>query len=290
MKYVLPILVAYPYFSKYVRESLLSRDPADFTLIVDSGAFTAWNTGAEIQMDDYISFLRGLPSEWNMRAIQLDAIAQPAKTRENYDRMRDAGLDVIPVFTRGAPMEDRDYFYENTDYIAVGGIADKQNRAYLRHLMQTNEGRKVHWLGYTDLKEIVHFKPASTDSSGITGSQRYGSLPYYVGRGKMKVLARKKFIERPPADFITATRKRGFTMQEIQRLGERESWRGAVRKPEEGPRGFASFIGFCHHIARNADIERNTGTKMYLAFATDKDMMGAFHALDFMEERECMTP
>ena len=29
---------------------------------------------------------------------------------------------------------------------------------------------------------------------------------------------------------------------------------------------------------------------MYLAFATDKDMMGAFHALDFMEERECMTP
>ncbi len=289
MKYVLPILVAYPYFSKYVMEALASRDPDEFILMVDSGAYTVWNSGGEVPMDDYIRFLRGLPSEWNFWAIQLDAIAQPGKTREHYDLMREAGLDVIPVFTRGAPMEDRDYFYEHSNYIAVGGIADKQNRAYLRYLMQTNDGRKVHWLGYTDLKEIIHFRPASTDSSGITGSQRFGAMSYYVGRGKMKTLQRSVFSERPPADFIAATRRRGFTMKEIHRLGEREAWRGAVRKPEDGPRGFASFVAYTHHLARNIEIERRTGTKMYLAFATERDLMGAFYALDFMKERECLT-
>ena len=288
MTFRLPILVAYPYFNADVRKFLSERDPNDFSLIVDSGAFTAWNSGGGISMDAYLRFLKGLPSDWDMRAIQLDAIAQPAKTRENFDVMREQ-MDVIPVFTRGAPMEDRDYFYEHADYIAVGGIADKQNRAYLRHLMQTNNGRSVHWLGYTDLKEIIHFRPASTDSSGITGSQRFGSIPYYVGRGKMKTLQRSVFCERPPADFIASTRRRGFTMKEIQRLGEREAWRGAVRKPEDGPRGFASFVAYTHHIARNIEIERHTGTKMYLAFATEKDLMGAFHALDFMKERECLT-
>lgn len=290
MNYVLPILVAYPYFSKEVREALLARDPSEFTLIVDSGAFTAWNSGGEVVMDDYIKFLRGLPSEWNFRAIQLDAIAQPEKTKQNYDVMLDAGLDVIPVFTRGAPMEHRDYFYEHTDYIAVGGIADKQNRAYLRHLMKTNGGRKVHWLGYTDLNEIIHFKPASTDSSGITGAQRYGQIPYYVGRGKLKSLARSKFTSKPPADFINSCKQRGFTVAEVQRLGSAEAWKGAVRKhPDDNPRGLASFIAYTQHIARNMDIEANTGTKMYLAFATATDMMGAFHALDFMKERSCTT-
>lgn len=290
MSYVLPILVAYPYFKKEIREALLTRDPSEFTLMVDSGAFTAWNSGGEISMSAYIKFLRSLPDEWSFRAIQLDAIAQPEKTKDNYDQMRQEGLDVIPVFTRGAPLEHRDYFYEHTDYIAVGGIADKQNRAYLRHLMKTNGGRKVHWLGYTDLDEIIHFRPASTDSSGITGAQRYGQIPYYVGKGKMKSLPRTKFISKPPHDFMVATQKRGFTVSEIRRLGVRESWKGAVRKhPDNDPRGLASFIAYTHHIARNIDIEKNTGTKMYLAFATQRDMMGAFEALDFMKERGCTT-
>ena len=240
-------------------------------------------------MDAYLRFLKGLPSDWDMRAIQLDAIAQPAKTRENFDVMREQ-MDVIPVFTRGAPMEDRDYFYEHADYIAVGGIADKQNRAYLRHLMKTNDGRKVHWLGYTDLKEIVHFRPASTDSSGVTSAQRYGQAACYMGRGKMRTFPKTKFRERPPQDFITQTRRRGFTLDEIKRLGINESWKGAVRKPGKDPRGFASFVSYTHHLARAIDIEQNVGTKMYFAFATATDLAGLFYAWDFMKERECTTP
>lgn len=58
----LNILVAYPYFSEGIRSFLSERDPSTFRLIVDSGAFTAWNTGAEVTMEGYTKFLKTIPS------------------------------------------------------------------------------------------------------------------------------------------------------------------------------------------------------------------------------------
>lgn len=52
------ILVAFPYFSKQIQKTLDNTDPNDFRLIIDSGAFTAWNLNKEISFDDYCTFLK----------------------------------------------------------------------------------------------------------------------------------------------------------------------------------------------------------------------------------------
>ena len=59
----LNILIAYPYFSKspdaYIK-SLNNIKNKKFRFLLDSGAFTAWKAGNEINIDDYCSFLENL--------------------------------------------------------------------------------------------------------------------------------------------------------------------------------------------------------------------------------------
>ena len=47
------ILVAFPYFSKAIIKLLDNTDPNIFRLIIDSGAFTAWNTNKPIIFNEY---------------------------------------------------------------------------------------------------------------------------------------------------------------------------------------------------------------------------------------------
>ena len=67
----LNILVAFPYFSQGIYRFLSEKDPSTFRLIVDSGAFTAWNTGREIRLDDYMKFLKSIPSHWDLSLIHI---------------------------------------------------------------------------------------------------------------------------------------------------------------------------------------------------------------------------
>ena len=83
----LNLLVAYPYFSQKIRETLSKHDPDTFRLIIDSGAFSAWNSRKVIEFDDYCRFLDTIPSHWDYKAVQLDVFGDPVKTLENYYRM-----------------------------------------------------------------------------------------------------------------------------------------------------------------------------------------------------------
>lgn len=284
----LNILVAYPYFSDGIRAHLSERDPSTFRLIVDSGAFTAWNTGAEVTMEGYTKFLKTIPSSWDWRAVQLDVYGDPEGTYANWQRMLDMGWhDIMPVFTRGDSLERLEEFYEATDYIMFGGIAfGGENKNYIKWFAERNKGRRVHWLGFVNLPFIKHYRPESVDSSSITSAQRYGSIVYYRGHGELKTLQKSDFAKRPPLDFLRECERRGFTMDELRQLGSSQAWTGAVRVPSKDDlRGFASFVTYTHHVWRGIEVERNLGTKVYLAFATEQDMAGAFHAYDFMQQR-----
>ena len=284
----LNILVAYPYFTEGIRNYLMERDPSTFRLIVDSGAFTAWNTGAEVTMEGYTKFLKTIPKSWEWKAVQLDVYGDPEGTYTNWKRMIDMGFeDVMPVFTRGDSLERLDEFYEATDYIMFGGIAfGGENKNYIKWFSEANKGRRVHWLGFTNMPFIKHYQPESVDSSSITSAQRYGSIVYYKGGGVLKTLNKKDFAKRPPIHFLNESIKRGFTLKELKCLGRSESWVGAVKTPnKKNLKGFASFVSYTHHVWRGFDVEDNLGTKIYLAFATEQDMAGSFDAYDFMKAR-----
>jgi hypothetical protein len=287
----LNILVAFPYFSQAVYRFLSEKDPSTFRLIVDSGAFTAWNTGREIRLDDYMKFLKTIPSHWDYKAVQLDVFGNPEGTYENYHRMLDAGFeDIMPVFTRGDSLERLEEFYSHTDYIMFGGIViGGENRNYVKWFCEVNKGRDAHWLGFVNVPFIKHYRPKSVDSSTLYNGQRFGTLQYYVGGALLKGINRKQLNKPPPAPVINSLTSCGFSMKEIALLAKQESWEGGAN-PLRGSssRGLAAFMTVTSHVRRAIDVEKNLGTRIYLALCGDAQLQNVYDAMNLLTTRKEM--
>jgi hypothetical protein len=295
------VLLSFPYFGDRYRRVLDRQDPAGFRVMVDSGAFSAWNKGKPIDMDEYVAFIRSLPSEWDLSAIQLDVIGDPKATLQNFLRMCDLGVDTIPVFTRGASLADRDTMYEHAPLVAVGGLVSSRGYLpYMRHFMETNDGRPVHWLGYVSPDDMKRYHPESVDSSSIANGQRWGMLSYYAGGGHFRNIQHRDFaramtgqVKSKPFDTcVRSMRALRFTAAEVKRLGQEESWWGDVARSVDAPRrpgttgtGFVSFASFVAAVAFGIDVERNIGTRVYHAMAAMEHLEAVFTARDFLLDR-----
>lgn len=287
----LNILVAFPYFSQAVYRFLSEKDPSTFRLIVDSGAFTAWNTGREIRLDDYMKFLKTIPSHWDYKAVQLDVFGNPEGTYENYHRMLDAGFEgIMPVFTRGDSLERLEEFYALTDYIMFGGIViGGENRNYVKWFCEVNKGRDAHWLGFVNMPFIKHYRPKSVDSSSLYSGQRFGNLQYYVGAGMLKSINRKELSSAPSATVVRYLTSCGFTMKDISLLAKQDSWEGGAAPPRNGnSRGLAAFMTVTNHVKRAIDVEKNLGTRVYLALCSDSQLQNVYDAQSFLTHQRKM--
>lgn len=294
MKYPkLNILVAFPYFKKSIYDLLNNKDPEKFRLIVDSGAFTAWNTGREINFDDYCKFLKTIPSKWEYKAVQLDVFGDAEKTYINYQKMLDLGFnDIMPVFTRGDTLERLEEFYTHTDYIMFGGIVvGGENKNYVKWFCEQNKGRKAHWLGFVNTDFMKKYKPYSVDSSTVFGTQRFGSMYVPTGYGELKVVRKKEFAKRPADWVIKGLMRSGCTMADIQLLSKSEAWAGgATQDTIDGKilKGTASFMGIKGHVKRAVDVEKHLGTKIYFAVGNASQLENIFSAYDQLIERNCI--
>ena len=67
-KLKLNILIAYPYFNNQILETLKNAD-IDYNLIIDSGAYSVWNSGKTITLDEYCSFLDKVSKEIKITTI-----------------------------------------------------------------------------------------------------------------------------------------------------------------------------------------------------------------------------
>tara|TARA_R110002096_G_scaffold424274_1_gene632067 strand:+ start:611 stop:1504 length:894 start_codon:yes stop_codon:yes gene_type:complete len=264
------ILVAFPYFSKAIIKLLDNTDPNIFRLIIDSGAFTAWNTNKPIIFNDYCKFLKNIPKNWEYKAVQLDVFGNPEGTFINYNKMLDLGFkDIMPVFTRGDTTQRLEQYYENTDYIMFGGIViGGKNKNYIKWFHNVNKKRKSHWLGFNNTEFIKYYKPESVDSSTWNNGQRFGRLDLYKGNGEFVNTVRTDYINMPNSKIINLIKKLGFDSNIILKLSKKESWSGGSNnffEKKDNYKGLASYINNTSHLKRALDIEKNLGTKVYLA-------------------------
>jgi hypothetical protein len=238
-------------------------------------------------MNDYLRFIRSFPSSWDVSFIQLDVIGDPIKTKENWLRMLDAGVDALPVFTRGGDLEVLDEYYRHSPLVMFGGIVSgKGNKNYIRYFMENNQGRPVHWLGFSDHNFIKHYRPTSVDASSCSSVQRYGQFQYYTGGGQMSMLRRQDFAKRPPESFVRSCLQVGFTQSEIARLSKSAHWKGGADYTSwDSGKGVASLMSHVHHLYRGLDMERSVGTIYYLAQTTTFGLGALFRSYDFLEER-----
>lgn len=192
-------------------------------LFVDSGAFTAWTLGHEIDTDTYIRFLNendkyltlagqvdSIPGSREKLGTQEDTIIAAEKTWKNYlymrERLNNPDL-ILYTFHIGEPLdylkqalEWRDTDGNQMKYMALGGMVGKPrsvrdgflNHAFYIIKKSSNPDIKVHAFGMTDQTLLKKYPITSADSTTWIKQAVLGRL--YTPRGLITISDVQKYL------------------------------------------------------------------------------------------------
>jgi len=152
-------------------------------LFLDSGAFSAFTKKVEIDIQEYIKYIKENKKYINLYA-NLDVIGDAEGTLKNQEIMEKAGLSPIPCFHAGEDFSYLDHYIENYDYISLGGVAQLGRRAGVWmedcfNRICDDDGYpkvKVHGFAVTSLKLMMKFPWYSVDSTSWVMTSRMGSV------------------------------------------------------------------------------------------------------------------
>lgn len=190
----------------------------DQNVIIDSGAFSVWSSGAKIDIDEYLAFCLEQPKHWTF--VNLDVIPSKGSSKaeiekcceegfENYMYLKDKLPSVMPVYHSGEKMKWLKKFMAETDYIGVGFGNDRGELARIQFLKEvfdkTGTDFKIHGLGYSAYEGLTMFPFFSVDSvsfktyhnlynSGINFWTESKHLTYYMRYNIKKFLKMEKQI------------------------------------------------------------------------------------------------
>ena len=151
-------------------------------VFLDSGAFSAFNSSANVSLSDYISFLK--ENKFKTYA-SLDVIYNPEGTRKNFEIMKNEGLNPIPTFHFGTDIKELDY-YTQFPYIALGGLvpyAMKRKKlqnwldyCFEKLIKKVQNGLKVHAFGVQNVEILKRYPFYSADGTSWKEGPRWGRV------------------------------------------------------------------------------------------------------------------
>ena len=174
-------------------------------IILDSGAFSAFTRKKDIDIEEYIDFIK--ENERFLESyINLDVIGSAEKSWENQKYLESRGLNPLPVFHHSDDFKWLDKCLEY-DHFCLGGIADTPTNAkrvpFLDKCFRAicdKDGipkSKIHGLGVTSPSLLRRYPFYSVDStswlmSGATGviiipQKRRGQYVYNVDPFKIAI-------------------------------------------------------------------------------------------------------
>lgn len=143
-------------------------------IFLDSGAFSAYSLGSEINIDDYCNYCHD-NSDFVEVVSVLDAIGDADQTWNNQQTMEGRGLQVLPCYHYGEPEEVLDFYASEYEYITIGGmvpISTPQLKVWLDRIwskyLTNSDGTskvKVHGFGLTSVSLMARYPWYSVDSS-----------------------------------------------------------------------------------------------------------------------------
>jgi hypothetical protein len=179
-----------PSLPAYLAHHLPGRE---VELFVDSGAFTALQTGKPISVDDYGAWLAQDASPAAVIA-NLDVIGHDAASAEatwaNHRVLEDRyGLSVLPVVHIGEPWDALDrYLDSGHDYIALGGLVGRSWKVaapwVLGAFRRASSRAVFHGFGLTRHEALADLPWYSVDSSSWGEGYRYGSVRLFDPRSR----------------------------------------------------------------------------------------------------------
>ncbi len=253
-------LVAYPYCSPDLMGKM-KRFPQDrLRFLLDCGAFTAWQTGKKIELDDYCKFVETCdPKPW--RYFSLDVIGDAEKTAANFEKMLERGFKPVPIYTPGEDKAAIEYFYSKSDVVGFGGIngfKGNKRKGYVNGIMTAAKGRRVHLLGFTNMDYIKAYRPYMCDSSSWEAGARFGAVNLYLGQGKFKLIKKTDFKNKFSDEIFNRIKWMGIDPYSMSKM---KNWHGG----NSLSRNLCARSG----VAMSVDVERHTKTKLFLALATN---------------------
>jgi hypothetical protein len=154
-------------------------------IFLDSGAFSAFTKKAEINMDEYIAFIKRFKKQIHIYS-NLDVIGNPEATWKNQIIMEKAGLKPLPVFHYGSNIKWLKRIVSKYDYMAIGAVALVSSRKmvpWLDHIFKNylcdDSGMpvvKVHGFAITSPMILFRYPWYSTDSSSWNYLGKLGKI------------------------------------------------------------------------------------------------------------------
>lgn len=161
------LLVSYVYLKSFLtnRHRYHYRD-----WVLDSGAFSAHNSGTEIKLQDYIDVCKRLMAEdpTLTEIYSLDVIGDWRASQKNTEIMWQQGVEAIPCYHAGEPESVLKGLAKDYPKIALGGVALKGQGAKLKWASQCFARvwpKKIHGFAYGAKESILTLPWHSVDAT-----------------------------------------------------------------------------------------------------------------------------
>lgn len=143
-------------------------------VFLDSGAFSSFSLGVDVSIAAYAEFIKANQDIILMASV-LDAIGDPVGTYHNQQTLERLGVEVLPCFHYGEPLDLCEYYVRNYDYITLGGMVPIPNNKLgpwldevWSQVLTDKDGYsriKVHGFGLTARGLMARYPWYSVDSS-----------------------------------------------------------------------------------------------------------------------------
>ena len=178
------LLVAYPYLSAFLdnRPRYAYRNWA-----LDSGAFSAFNSGVTIDLQQYTEICQVLLENdpTLTEVFALDVIGDWRASLKNAEAMWAKGIPAIPTFHESEPWDVLKGIAKDYDKIAIGGCVGSRTRdKFAGQCFARVWPKKIHGFGFGTRKAILSFPWHSVDAtSWEVAPCRYGRWNAFGNRG-----------------------------------------------------------------------------------------------------------
>ena len=170
------LLVSYVYLKPFLKKQ---KQYSYRNWVLDSGAFSAHNSGIEIKLQDYIDCCkRLLDTDYTLKEVySLDVIGDWKASLRNTEEMWRQGVPAIPCYHHGEPWDVLKGMAKDYPKIALGGVAMKfgiKNK-FAEQCFARVWPKRMHGFGYGSEKSIMALPWDSVDATNWEiGPCKYG--------------------------------------------------------------------------------------------------------------------
>ena len=181
-------------------------------LLIDSGAFSAFNSGKKIDINEYAEFIKNYILVWkkklkSLNFINLDVIGDAEKSWKNQHKLEKLNVNTIPVIHQeGFKKRHLDRACNEYNYFAVGGLVGKNRKKEVipfldycyklifEYYKKNKKLIKVHLLGVASEKILYRYPCFSCDSTIFMKLFRFGSSDYLKIK-KLPRVGKKSYLK-----------------------------------------------------------------------------------------------